>query len=210
MKSHICAALLLIAMPAAADQPKRLFYDVENQTYGHIGTYSLAIETRNGATLITSEAHIRVDVLGVTMFRQEAARHERWVGSRLVEFHGVTTENDVPVKIDGHADGDHFVLTSPSGETKLPGSIRPASPLVADGGGGPIFMTDTGTVTAGKVEDLGEMTISFAGAPTKAHRYRIETTGAREKYEVWMGADRTPLRFTSADARSNSTFTLVP
>lgn len=202
-------ALLLLTTAAVAAPSKRLSYRVDDKTYGPIGTYSFLVEPRGDATLITSEAHIRVTVLGITLFRQEAVRHERWVGARLVEFHGVTTEDGTPVRLDGRADGDQFVLVSPGGEVRAPGSIRPASPLTADAGGGPVFMPDTGVVTAARVDDLGDTTIAVGGTTSVARHYRIETTGGHEQYEVWMGPDRTPLRFTARDARSSSTFTLI-
>jgi hypothetical protein len=169
----------------------------------------LVVETHNDTTVVTTEVHIVVTVLGITLYRQESIRRERWVGSRLVEFRGVTNEDGTSVQVDGRADGEHFVLVSPSDETRTPGTIRPASPLTADRGGGPVFMPDTGVVTTAQVEDLGEVSIAIDGTVSTARRYRIETAGAKQRYEVWMDAERTPLRFSVKDGRSADMFTLV-
>ncbi|MDB5364611.1 MAG: hypothetical protein JWM77_538 [Rhodospirillales bacterium] len=200
---------LLVAASASAAPTRTFTYQVDDETYGPVGTISFVVETQGDTTVVTTEAHIVVTVLGITLYRQESTRRERWVGSRLVEFRGVTNENGTAVQIDGRADGEHFVLVSPSGETRTPGTIRPASPLTADRGGGPVFLPDTGIVTTAQVEDLGEVAVTLDGTATTARRYRIETAGAKQRYEVWMGAERTPLRFSVKDARSADMFTLV-
>src|SRR5690348_9963201 len=91
----VCLAggLLLSGASDAAQAPQKLAFTVHHSRYGRIGTYTNTIVRSGGETTVTTEIHIAVSILGITLYRQEALRQEHWNGERLVSFHGVTTTN---------------------------------------------------------------------------------------------------------------------
>ena len=202
-------ALLAAGAPAAAFQ-EHYNYRVVDQLYGSIGTYRNTVERDDDATTITTEAHIGVSVLGITLYRQDVSRVERREGDRLVYFHGITTENGNPVEVDGRAEGNAFVVSSPHGKVSAPATIRPVDPWSAALAlGDTALMPDTGLVTKIHTSGGEETSITIDGAAMQVKRYRIETVDGSERYEVWMGADATPVKFNIQDQESNVTFTLV-
>ena len=204
------ACMLLAAGASAAGLQQRYTYRVQDSFYGEIGTYSNTVEKGRDATTITTEAHIKVSVLNVTLYSQDVSRIERQVGNRLVYFHGITTENGEPTEVDGRAEGEHFIITTPSGEVTAPGTILTASPWsVSTLGGDTVLMPDTGLVTKIHASGGEEMSITLDGAPTQVRRYQIDTVDGRERYEVWMDDRATPVKFRIRDLEGTVTFTLL-
>ncbi|HKO08255.1 MAG TPA: DUF6134 family protein [Alphaproteobacteria bacterium] len=204
----ICA--LLAAGPSAAAFQQRYTYRVQDRFYGAIGTYSNTVEKSRDATTITTEAHIEVSVLGITLYRQDVSRIERQVGDRLIYFHGITTENGKSIEVDGRADGEHFIVTSPSGKVTAPGTIRSVSPWSAGRlRGDMVLMPDTGLVTKIVASGGEETSITIDGAATRVRRYQIDTVDGRERYEVWMDDKATPVMFSIQDSEGTVTFTLL-
>src|SRR5579863_1858932 len=107
------ATLLTGASAAAPAPPQKLMYTVHHSRYGTIGTYTNTIVQDGNETSVSTEIRIAVSFLGITAFRQEASREERWRDGRLVYFHGVTSTNGKPIELSGTADGDRFVLMTP-------------------------------------------------------------------------------------------------
>src|ERR1043166_7039962 len=100
-----------LAQSAPAQQ--KMVYSVHHSRYGDIGTYSNSVEKAGDMTTVTTDAHIQVSLLGIVLYRQDAQRQERWNGSRLVSFHGVTTVNGKAMEVTGAAQGDQFVMMGP-------------------------------------------------------------------------------------------------
>src|SRR3954468_20015901 len=129
----LTAGLLALSSPAlSAPASQRLTYEVHHARYGNIGTYTNAVEKNGDTTTVTTEAHIRVSLAGIVLYRQDVSRQERWNGDRLVSFHGVTTVNGKPIEMTGAAQGDRFVMMSPEGEIVAPASVRIANPWSAN------------------------------------------------------------------------------
>jgi hypothetical protein len=74
---------------AASASEQRLTYTVHMSPYGTIGTYQSAKQQNGDATTITTEAHIKVALAGVVLYRLEVSRVERQMADRLVYLHGV-------------------------------------------------------------------------------------------------------------------------
>ena len=119
-------AFLAVAGPAfAAGSPTQLIYRVTHSVFGNIGTYINTIEPVGAGTMVMTSAHFEVKMLGVTMYREDAQRTERWEGNRLVSFDGVTDKGTGPTEVKGDARGNSFVITSPQGTFSAPArSIR--------------------------------------------------------------------------------------
>ena len=206
----VTICMLIAAGSSAAAVQQRYTYRVQDSFYGEIGTYSNTVEKSADATTMTTEAHIEISVLGITLYRQDVSRVERQVGDRLVYFHGVTTENDEPIEVDGRAEGEHFIVTSPSGKVTAPGTILTVSPWsVGRLRGDTVLMPDTGLVAKIRISGGDESSIMVDGASTRVRRYQIDTVDGRERYEVWMDDHKTPLMFRIQDREGTLTFTLV-
>ena len=99
----ICAAIAAcvgITAGAAAASEQRLTYTVQTSPYGTIGTYQSANQKNGDEITIITEAHIKVSLAGVVLYRLEVSRVERQIADRLVYFHGVTIENGKSVEVD--------------------------------------------------------------------------------------------------------------
>jgi len=203
----ICPAVA--ATPAAADSRPRYTYRVHDAIYGAIGTYSYDVDESGGATTITTEARIRVSFLGIVLYSQDVSRIERWLGDRVVYFHGITKENGHSVEVNGWAEGEQFIIVSPAGRVAAPATIRSASPWSAGAPGSDVvFMPDTGHVV--KVRTSSEETsLTIDGASRQVRRHRIDTLDGSERYDVWMDEYRTPVLFSIQDREGTVTFTLV-
>jgi hypothetical protein len=197
------------AAPSAAEPRRRYTYRVHDATYGAIGTYSYDVDKSGAATTITMEARIRVSFLGIVLYRQDVSRVERLVGDRVVYFRGITKENGHAVEVNGWAEGEQFIIVSPTGRVAAPATIRSASPWSAGAPGGDIvFLPDTGRVV--KVRTSGEETsITIDGTSKHVRRHQIDTLDGSERYEVWMDEYRTPVMFNIQDRDGTVKFTLV-
>jgi len=206
----VTICMLLAPGPSAAAFQQRYTYRVQDSFYGEIGTYSNTIDKSRDATTITTEAHIKVSVLNFTLYSQDVSRVERQAGNRLVFFHGITTENGEAIEVDGRAEGEHFIITTPSGKVTAPGTILTANPWsVTRLRGDTVLMPDTGLVTKIHTSGGEERAITVDGASTRVRRYQIETVDGRERYEVWMDDQETPVMFRIQDHEGTVTFTLV-
>ena len=51
--------------------------------------------------------------------------------------------------------------------------------------------------------------MKIGGASVRVCRYQINSADGRERYEVWMDKQRTPVMFNIIDRDDTTTFTLV-
>jgi hypothetical protein len=198
------------AAPAASANPQRLVYTIRHSRYGAIGTYSNAVERTGDGTTVTTEAHIRVSIIGVVLYRQDVSRQERWKDDRLVSFHGVTTVNGHPLELTGAAQGDRFMLMSPEGDIVAPANVRLANPWSPDVLHGDTLLTpDRGRMEKVQVKGGEETSVTIAGRPVRAKRYEIDRLDGQKRYEVWLDERGTPVMFTSYNMDAAITFTLT-
>ncbi|HVC57305.1 MAG TPA: DUF6134 family protein [Stellaceae bacterium] len=198
------------ASAAAAASEQQFTYRVEMSPYGSIGTYRNVVQKNGGETTITTEAHIKVSLVGVVLYRLDIARIARRTGDRLVYFHGITDENGTSTEVNGRAAGEQFVITSPNGRITAPGTIRPSDPWsAAVPGTSVVFMPDTGAVTRVQTSEGKETSITLNGVLMPVLRYRIATADGREQYQIWLNDRRVPVMFTIVDDSGATTFTLA-
>jgi len=203
----ICAAIAGGFSATASEQ--RYTYRVHLAPYGDIGVYRSAVDDAGETRTITTEAHFKVSVLGITLYAQDLSRIERQVGNRLIYFHGVTVENGTSIELDGRAEADHFRLTSPSGSINAPATIRSSDPWSAGSfGRNIIFMTDTGVIAQAFTSGGEQTSIMINGASVRVRRYQIDTEDGQERYQVWIDDHQTPVMFNRVDNDGTVTFTL--
>jgi hypothetical protein len=183
---------------------------VQMSPYGTIGNYQSVKHQNGDETTITTEAHIKVSLAGIVLYRLETSRVERQVADRLVYFHGVTIENGKSVEVAGKAVGERFIITSPSGTVTAPGTIRISDPWSAGAPGvDTVLMPDTGVVTRVHTSGGEQTSMTIGGASVPVRRYQINSADGGEQYEVWMDDQRTPVMFNIADRDGTTTFTLI-
>jgi hypothetical protein len=214
LRSRMIGAAILacvgVADGAAAASEQRLTYTVQMLPYGTIGNYQSVKHQNGDGTTITTEAHIKVSLAGIVLYRLETSRVERQVADRLVYFHGVTIENGKSVEVAGKAVGERFIITSPSGTVTAPGTIRISDPWSAGAPGvDTVLMPDTGVVTRVHTSGGEQTSMTIGGASVPVRRYQINSADGGEQYEVWMDDQRTPVMFNIADRDGTTTFTLI-
>lgn len=203
-------ALIAGYSPSFAAAPQRLVYQVQHSRYGNIGTYSNAVDKTGETTTVNTEAHIKVSILGVVLYRQDVSRQERWNGERLVAFHGVTTVNGKAYELNGTAEGDRFVMMSPEGPIVAPASVRLANPWSPDVlRGNTILTPDRGRIETVQVKGGEETSVAINGRQTATKRYEINRLDGTKRYEVWLDNRGTPVMFTTYNQNGTVTFTLT-
>jgi len=197
----------MAAGPAiAAGPPSQLIYRVAHSVFGDIGTYINTIEPVGTGTLVLTQVHFDVKMLGVRMYHEVAQRSERWQGDRLVAFDGVTDKGHGPVKITGIARGNQFEITSPQGTIDAPATVHPANPWSANFLRANVMMrVDTGRVEPVHITG-GEPTAVTVGFHAVAAR-KYEIAGST-KYTVWLDGRGIPVKFVADDNSGEVTFTL--
>ena len=205
----LAAAMVMPALPALA-APQKLVYQVQHPTYGKIGTLTNAIEKNGDQTTVTSDGSIRVSILGIVLYRQEFSRIEHWIGDRLMAFHGVTTVNGRATEVNGSAEGDHFVVSSPGGNATAPATVRIANPWSADAlKGDTMLVPDRGTVDKVVVNRAEMTSVAINGKMVRAQRYEIDRPTGEKRYEVWLDEQGTPVMFNVTNRGAPVTFTLM-
>lgn len=206
----VCSGILCAAPAAAAPAPaQKLVYVAHHSRYGRIGTFTNTV-TRNGdETDVDTEIRIAVSFVGITVFRQDASRQERWNGGRLVSFHGVTTTNGNSIELSGSAQDDHFVMQKPNGETIVaPASVKLANPWSAAAlRGDSMFTPDRGRLDDVKIT-TGSAEIDIGGKPLHVTRYDVFLLDGEKKYEVDVDDGGTVDQFVIYSSDGAITFSL--
>jgi len=170
-------------------------YRVEHPKYGEIGTYTNIIDTSGGRTEVHSELHIVVKFLGITVYREQADRDEQWRQDRLVSFHGITVTNGDTLAIKGEAQGDRFLITSPTGTVAAPSDIHPSNPWsLSMMRGDTIMSTKTGRIFRPHVsiDEVDRMTPQ--GRAVRLRHFEVVTD---KREQVWFDARGVPVEFST-------------
>jgi hypothetical protein len=197
----------LILASSAAEPTERMVYRVEHSKYGDVGTYTNIVERAADTTTVNTQGRIKVSILGISAYRQSFDRVERWKGSRLVNFHGVTTENGKRTEVNGEAVGDQFTLSTGAGRIGAPADVRPANPWSdAVLSANTILTPDEGRVEKVSVSGGETAPITINGHAVDTRHYRIQRLEGPKRYEVWLDGEGIPVRF--ADINPKETITL--
>lgn len=206
----LVAILPLIAAAPAAAEVRTLTYDVRHPVYGRIGTYTNVVDRSGNSATIMTDARIRVSIMGVVLYRQDISRTEHWQDGRLVSFQGLTTVNSEKLEVDGMADGDHFIVMSPSGTVNAPATVKLANPWSPEVLKGDAILTpDRGRLESVRIVPSEESTIPIEGKMVQARRYEVDRTDGTKRYEVWLDGSGTTVMFRVYNRNGVITFTLT-
>lgn len=203
------AAAALAGWPgvAAAQTVRDLVYKVVHSTYGDIGTYANHVITSGDTTTVKTTVHLAVKVLGIVMHRENDVRTEQWRNHRLIAYHSVTDKNGRTIVVNGRAEGDRFVITSPRGTFTAPATVQPANPWSPACLRSTMMMrVDTGKVEPVRVLGGQAATVNVDGTPVTTHEYQIDSG---QKYQIWFNDQGTPVKFTVDDDTGKVTFSLI-
>jgi hypothetical protein len=191
----VAAALLALAAasgPASAN-PESYEYRVIHPTYGEIGTYTNVVDRLGDDAEVRTDVKIRVRILGITVYRQEAQRIERWRGQTLLSFDGVTVTNGDRLEVHGVARNGGFAITTPTGTVVAPSSVHPSNPWSAMVLNADVMMsTRTGRVAPVQVSGGEVAPVALDGATFRARQYEI---ASYKQHFVWLSDDGTPVAF---------------
>src|SRR4051812_30253664 len=109
------ALIIAVVFPGAA-RAATYTYEVNHAVYGVIGIYTRSSGEIDGGARAEAHLDIVVKVLGVTLRREASNQIATWRGQRLVSFQSQITTNGRKSTVNGVADGDRFVVTTPSGK----------------------------------------------------------------------------------------------
>jgi hypothetical protein len=209
-RSVVSAALLLTVVltgSAWAASAERYEYRIIHPSYGDIGTYTNTVDRLGDTTVVRTELHIAVRLLGIVFYRQEAERTERWRGQRLIAFDGTTVTNGASLKVHGRARGSVFVVTTPSGTVDAPANVHPSnpwSPMVLDTD--VMMSTKNGRVQPARVSGGQIEPVSLPGGTRQLRQYEIVT----DKHQfVWLDDHGTAVAFQTPEKGTPVEFVLT-
>ncbi len=195
----IAIACLQALAPARASAGTQLVFEyrIEHPTYGDIGTFINRITKAGTTTDVQTSVRVAVKFFGATVYREISDRTERWLGDRLVAFHGVTDKDGERFEVNGQAQGGKFVVTGRDGTFTAPADVQPPNPwsascLKAD----TMLSSVSGRVFAAHVIDRGEDLVTVAGQKYRAHKYEVDTD---RPHTVWFDDRGLPLQIESIE-----------
>ena len=203
----LAALGLLTAMGPALAQERVYSYSVVHPIYGTIGTYTQDIARSGGTTRIDSHVRVAVRILGIVVHREEGDHVEIFHGDRLVKLQSTTTTNGTRIDVQGEAQGDHFVVTSPSGVVEAPADVAPSDPWVLKQiGSGTVVSIKTGRIILTRVTGGEATMISLQGVMVATHHFMAH--GERQQ-EIWLNDQDVPVMFRSVESGTPIDFVLT-
>lgn len=188
--------LLTAAVPARA-QERAYSYSIVHPFYGTIGTFKESIARSGDITRIDSRLRVAVSILGIVVHREEGDHTEIFRGDRLVSLQSATTTNGTRIDVQGEAQGDHFVVTSPAGVIEAPADIAPSDPWVlTQVGVGTVVSVKTGRIIPTRVTGGEATTVSLQGSAVAVRHFMAR--GEREQ-EIWLNDQDVPIMFRSVE-----------
>jgi len=198
--------LVTVAIPASG-QERIYSYSVVHPFYGTIGTYTQDIARSGGTTRIESHVRVAVKILGIVVHREEGDHVEIFHGDRLVTLQSATTTNGTRIDVQGEAQGDHFVVTSPSGVVEAPADVAPSDPWVLKQiGSGTVVSIKTGRIIPTRVTGGEAALISLQGVMVATHHFMAQ--GERQQ-EIWLNDQDVPVMFRSVESGTPIDFVLT-
>jgi Family of unknown function (DUF6134) len=187
----------LTAAGPAYSQEQTYSYSVVHPLYGTVGTFTQSIARNGDTTRIDGQLRVAARILGITVHREEGDHIEIFRGDRLVSLLSVTTTNGTRLDVRGEAKGDHFVVTTLTGDLEAPGDIAPSDPwALKQVGVGTVVSTKTGRIIPTRVTG-GELAMVSLQGELVATRHFV-AHGEKEQ-EIWMNDHDVPIKFRSAE-----------
>lgn len=198
--------VLLATTRGAFAAPEIYEYRIVHASHGEIGRYANIVDRRGNDTEVRTELHIAVTILGITAYRQDAERVERWQGERLTSFDGTTVTNGEQLKVHGEAQRGGFAVTTPTGTIMAPADVHPSNPWSAMVlKTNTVMSTRTGKLFHGIIAGGERKLMQLAGKSMALRQYEIVT----DKHDlVWLDDQGTPVAFRTKEDGDDIDFIL--
>jgi hypothetical protein len=207
LKSVLVASVLLLLAPAAraAESPAGIYrYAVHHPTFGVIGSFTNAVESRPGETRVSTELHIKVSAI-VTLKSIDARREEVWRDGRLAAYRSATNRDGNMVAVDGRAVGDKFIVSGPNGTEEAPPDVYPSNPWSIAITRAHVFMAgESGRLYRTAFVEAPPQRITLGGRAVVARHFLAE---APTRPQLWYDGD-TLVQFSIVDNGTEILFTL--
>lgn len=133
MKVAACLLFALLTLlpgnAVAAGESKVINFLIKHSVFGEIGRTSISIKESGTAVEVETHRQIKVSLLSITLFEQEARSSESWQGKHLVAYKNWTRANGETSTLLLETADDALYRVLPDGErSRLPADIWPASP----------------------------------------------------------------------------------
>jgi len=201
MRRRLVSLLAILGCLSAAgpahSQEQTYSYSVVHPLYGTVGTFTQSIARSGDTTRIDGQLRVAAKVLGITVHREEGDHVEIFRGDRLVSLLSVTTTNGIRLDVRGEARGDHFVVTTLTGDLEAPADIAPSDPWVLKQlGVGTVVSTKTGRIIPTRITGGELAMVSLQGRVVATRHFMAH--GEREQ-EIWMNDHDVPIKFRSVE-----------
>ncbi len=207
LSSLLGALGLLTAAIQVCAQERAYFYNVVHPFYGIVGTFTERIARNDGITQIDSQLHIAVKILGIVVHREEGNHTEIFQGDRLVSLLSTTITNGARLDVRGEAQGDLFVVKSPTGVVEAPADVAPSDPWVLKGlGVGTTVSIKTGRIIRTRVTGGEPAMVSLQGVMVATRHFVAR--GERQQ-ETWLNDHDVPIMFSSVEDGTLINFVLT-
>jgi hypothetical protein len=177
--------LLVASAPSLACvlPAERAVYRVDHETFGNIGRQVLTFSCSGDRLVVDTTVDVAVQVLLVTLYRQEAHYREVWQGDRLVGFESHTDDNGRILEVSARAVGERIVIDGPNGHSEAPLMAVPDHPWNHDVVGRTLLFDPVdGTVRRVEVADAGKAPLQVDGRQIMAQKYLVS---GDLKLELW-------------------------
>ena len=206
------AALFIVAATVSAARaevtgPSGTFsYTIKHPDHGDIGTYTNTVRRNGDNVNVATDIKILVKVAFVPVYRLEADRREEWRNGRLTSYSSVTRKNGDEIKVSGKAEGDKFVLDTPSGRVNAPSDVVPMNPwslsiTKADA----VIASESGKVYGAKLAGRDERTITVDGQQVATQHFQV---AADTRHDLWFDQQGRLVQFATNDEGKTITFVL--
>jgi hypothetical protein len=188
MRIAICFVLMLAGDGALAAEPAAgsHHYRIRHALFGDIGAHEVTVRHEDGRVVVEHQAHLRVELFGITAHERRSRYREVWQGDRLVAFDGLTVDNGERFEIMARAEGDHLLVESAAGRSLAPAATVPSQPSLAQTAlRSRFFDIKTGELLDATVRPAGHERLKLGDRPVAADRYEVR--GELEQ-TVWYDA----------------------
>jgi hypothetical protein len=188
MRLASCLVILLVSGGAFAAEPAAgsYHYRIYHALFGDIGAHQVTVRREGGRVVVEHQAHLMVELLGITAHERRSQYREVWQGDRLVAFDGLTVDNRQRFEVTARAEGDHLLVEGAAGRSLAPAATVPSEPSLSFAiERSRFFDIKTGELLDATVRPAGSEWLKLGDQPVAADRY--ELTGELEQI-VWYDA----------------------
>ena len=181
-------------------------YTIKHPDHGDIGTYVNKISRNSDSVSVSTDINVLVKVAFVPVYRLEADRREVWRNGRLVSYSSVTRKNGNEIRVSGKAEGDKFVIDTPSGRIDAPADVFPMNPwsqaiTKADA----VIASESGKVYDARLAGSDQKTITVNGQQIATRHYQV---AADTRHELWFDQQGRLIQFATNDEGKTISFVL--